>query len=339
MTTATAQRGSGSADLALQRFTMALVARKYLPQTVRTYVRMVEGYLAFLAEQGEQWADPDRSTLRLYLAMLSETNGPSSRSLKVGVLRAFYGCAQRAGLVAGNPWALVADLVVMAEPCAAATGDQHRCTRAATDVRDDHPVCFQHAALEWVQWDDERRAIIDKLNLEPIVERPDIRESNESNGNRRTPGVGWYLFPLSVGGPVARARARDRVRDILATHLGGISESGARRLTSMRREDFRSIAAELVAAGEMTSVQRGEVTWYAAILRRAPETRIRRGNPGHRPLPQPLVPGGRGAAHANPRSTRTPSSSRAIHEAYVYAAGRFRGMSLVDIAALGRGSA
>ena len=124
--------------------------------------------------------------------------------------------------------------------CAAATGDRHRCTWPATDVRDDHPVCGRHRAVEWVQWEDERRSIIDKLNLGPIVERPRqiaLKTVPEppSTSPRSSSGSGARWNPTRRGRPtsfdteaVAAEIARDGLWPVVGRH--GLSYGHALRI-------------------------------------------------------------------------------------------------------------
>jgi site-specific recombinase XerD len=93
---------------ALRAFIRSLEARDTSPETRRSYERTVSAWLAWAEAHGADWRSPSRTTLRAYLAELSEGHARSSVAQRMAALRAFYRYASRSGLTPGDPWAAVA---------------------------------------------------------------------------------------------------------------------------------------------------------------------------------------------------------------------------------------
>ncbi len=93
---------------ALRRFLRSLEARDLSPETRRSYEATVAAYLGWLAAQDADWRKPGRTTLRAYLAELSEGHAKTSVAQRMAALRAFHRYCARAGLAPGDPWGAVA---------------------------------------------------------------------------------------------------------------------------------------------------------------------------------------------------------------------------------------
>ncbi len=93
---------------ALQRFLRSLEARDASPETRRSYETAVGGYLAWLDAHGADWRSPGKSTLRAYLAELSEGHARTSVAQRLAALRAFHRYCARSGIAAGDPWGAIA---------------------------------------------------------------------------------------------------------------------------------------------------------------------------------------------------------------------------------------
>ena len=68
----------GEAALALDRFLGHLSSRNASPRTVVEYRRHAAEFLAFLERAGVPWSEPDRATVRRYLASLAEVTAYGS---------------------------------------------------------------------------------------------------------------------------------------------------------------------------------------------------------------------------------------------------------------------
>ncbi len=93
---------------ALRAFIRSLEARDTSTETRRSYERTVAAWLAWAEAQGADWQAPSRTTLRLYLAELSEGHARSSVAQRMAALRSFYRYASRSGITPGDPWGAVA---------------------------------------------------------------------------------------------------------------------------------------------------------------------------------------------------------------------------------------
>jgi len=99
--------GTGESDgaVALDGFLSRLAARDSSANTVRAYHTAIAQYLSFLDERPADWRSPGRTTVRAYLADLTD-RGLSRRSIssRLAALRSFYRYARREGLVESDPW-------------------------------------------------------------------------------------------------------------------------------------------------------------------------------------------------------------------------------------------
>jgi site-specific recombinase XerD len=93
---------------ALGAFIRSLEARDTSQETRRSYEHTVAAWLIWTEAHRADWKAPSRTTLRAYLAELSEGHARSSVAQRMAALRAFYRYTTRAGLTAGDPWAVVA---------------------------------------------------------------------------------------------------------------------------------------------------------------------------------------------------------------------------------------
>ena len=93
---------------ALRAFVRSLEARDTSPDTRRSYEHTVAVWLAWAEARGAAWETPPRTTLRAYLAELSEGHARSSVAQRMAALRSFYRFAARSGLTPGDPWSAVA---------------------------------------------------------------------------------------------------------------------------------------------------------------------------------------------------------------------------------------
>jgi site-specific recombinase XerD len=103
-----AERGPSAAAEALNRFMRSLEARDTSPETRRSYATSVTAYLDWLAARGADWTSPGRTTLRLYLAALSEGHARTSVAQRMAAIRAFHRYCARSGIAPGDPWGAVA---------------------------------------------------------------------------------------------------------------------------------------------------------------------------------------------------------------------------------------
>jgi site-specific recombinase XerD len=93
---------------ALERFLGGLAARDASPHTLRSYGSSLAAYLSWLDARGVDWRSPDRATLRSYLTELTEGHARSTVAQRLAAVRSLYRWARRGGLVAQDPWALLA---------------------------------------------------------------------------------------------------------------------------------------------------------------------------------------------------------------------------------------
>ncbi len=93
---------------ALRAFIRSLEARDTSVETRRSYERTVAAWLAWAESQGADWQTPSRSTLRVYLAALSEGHARSSVAQRMAALRSFYRYTSRSEITPGDPWGAVA---------------------------------------------------------------------------------------------------------------------------------------------------------------------------------------------------------------------------------------
>ena len=93
---------------ALRRFVRSLEARDLSPETRRSYSATVAAYLEWLAARDADWRNPGRTTLRAYLAELSEGHAKTSVAQRMAALRAFHRYCARSGIAPGDPWGAVA---------------------------------------------------------------------------------------------------------------------------------------------------------------------------------------------------------------------------------------
>jgi site-specific recombinase XerD len=92
------------AEAALTRFLASMSARNLSAGTVREYRRGAREFLAFLLAHNVDWTQPDRGSVRRYLAALAD-RGLSASSIagRMAATRAFYRHAARQGWIADNP--------------------------------------------------------------------------------------------------------------------------------------------------------------------------------------------------------------------------------------------
>ena len=93
---------------ALRAFIRSLEARDTSVETRRSYERTVAAWLAWAESQGADWQTPSRTTLRVYLAALSEGHARSSVAQRMAALRSFYRYTSRSEITPGDPWGAVA---------------------------------------------------------------------------------------------------------------------------------------------------------------------------------------------------------------------------------------
>ncbi len=93
---------------ALRAFIRSLEARDSSVETRRSYERTVAAWLAWAEAQGADWQTPSRTTLRVYLAALSEGHARSSVAQRMAALRSFYRYTSRSEITPGDPWGAVA---------------------------------------------------------------------------------------------------------------------------------------------------------------------------------------------------------------------------------------
>ena len=94
------------ADEAMRAFLAGLRGRNASPGTVTEYRRHVGEFLAFVAGRGTGWRDPDRTTIRAYLAGLAD-RGLAATSVggRLAAVRSFYRHALRHGRIDADPLA------------------------------------------------------------------------------------------------------------------------------------------------------------------------------------------------------------------------------------------
>jgi site-specific recombinase XerD len=91
---------------ALEAFLESLAGRNASPGTIIEYRRHGTEFLAFLAQRGVTWTDPDRATIRAYLAELADRGlAPSSVAGRLAAVRSLYRHALRNGLMDADPLA------------------------------------------------------------------------------------------------------------------------------------------------------------------------------------------------------------------------------------------
>ncbi len=89
---------------ALARFSDHLAARNASPRTAVEYRRAVTEFLAFLAARGVSWEDPDRATVRAYLASLADRGlSASAVGVRLSAIRSMYRQAMRQGILDTDP--------------------------------------------------------------------------------------------------------------------------------------------------------------------------------------------------------------------------------------------
>jgi site-specific recombinase XerD len=93
---------------ALRRFLRSLEARDASPETRRSYETAISAYLEWLEAHDADWRSPGKSTLRAYLAHLSEGHAKTSVAQRLAALRAFHRYCARSGLAPGDPWGVIA---------------------------------------------------------------------------------------------------------------------------------------------------------------------------------------------------------------------------------------
>ncbi len=99
-----ADQPRGTAAPALERFLAHLSGRNASGRTIEEYRRNAGEFLAFLEQRGVRWEDPDRTTVRAYLADLADRGlAASSVGSKLSAVRSFYRHAMREGWLAKDP--------------------------------------------------------------------------------------------------------------------------------------------------------------------------------------------------------------------------------------------
>jgi site-specific recombinase XerD len=97
---------SGEAALALDRFLGHLSSRNASPRTVVEYRRHAAEFLAFLERARVVWSEPDRATVRRYLASLADRNlSATAVGGRLAAIRSLYRHATRQGWIAADPLA------------------------------------------------------------------------------------------------------------------------------------------------------------------------------------------------------------------------------------------
>ena len=97
---------STDAASALERFLSHLSSRNAARGTLVEYGRNASEFLAFLADGGADWRQPDRATVRAYLAALADRDlAASSVGGKLAAIRSFYRHAVRQGWIEADPLA------------------------------------------------------------------------------------------------------------------------------------------------------------------------------------------------------------------------------------------
>ncbi|HSJ00156.1 MAG TPA: tyrosine recombinase XerC [Patescibacteria group bacterium] len=94
------------AATALADFLASLRGRNASPGTVTEYRRNAGEFLAFLAERGVDWRQPDRATVRAWLATLADRDlAASSVAGRLAAVRSLYRHALRLGRIEVDPLA------------------------------------------------------------------------------------------------------------------------------------------------------------------------------------------------------------------------------------------
>lgn len=93
---------------ALDRFLASLAARDASPHTRRAYATVLVAYLGWLDRAGVDWRTPGRSSLRAYLAELTDGHARTTVAQRLAAIRSFYRWTRRVGLVQADPWAALA---------------------------------------------------------------------------------------------------------------------------------------------------------------------------------------------------------------------------------------
>jgi integrase/recombinase XerC len=89
---------------ALEGFLGGLRGRNASPGTITEYRRHATEFLAFLAERDVDWRQPDRSTVRTYLASLADRRlAASSVAGRLAAVRSLYRHALRRGVIEVDP--------------------------------------------------------------------------------------------------------------------------------------------------------------------------------------------------------------------------------------------
>jgi len=97
---------SGEAAQALERFLGHLSSRNASPRTVVEYRRHAAEFLAFLERAGVPWGEPDRATVRRYLASLADRNlSASAIGGRLAAIRSLYRHATRQAWISADPMA------------------------------------------------------------------------------------------------------------------------------------------------------------------------------------------------------------------------------------------
>jgi site-specific recombinase XerD len=91
---------------ALERFLSHLGSRNASSGTLVEYRRNATEFLTFLADRGVDWSNPDRATVRSYLAGLADRElAASSVGSRLAAVRSLYRHAARQGWIAADPLA------------------------------------------------------------------------------------------------------------------------------------------------------------------------------------------------------------------------------------------
>ncbi len=99
-------RAAADAASALERFLSHLSSRNAAAGTVVEYRRNASEFLGFLAARDADWRDPNRATVRAFLAMLADRDlAASSVGSKLAAIRSFYRHAVRQGWIDSDPLA------------------------------------------------------------------------------------------------------------------------------------------------------------------------------------------------------------------------------------------
>jgi site-specific recombinase XerD len=99
-------RPSADAAGSLERFLSHLSSRNAARGTLVEYRRNASEFLAFLADRGVDWRDPDRPTVRSYLSSLADRElAAASVGGKLAAIRSFYRHAVRQGWINADPLA------------------------------------------------------------------------------------------------------------------------------------------------------------------------------------------------------------------------------------------